>query len=62
MVAEELGVTQRRIRRLRAEHLRTGKVHVQRPAGRPAGPDRSEQEISAVLDVHGKPEGVIRTG
>ena len=62
VVAEELGVTQRHIQRLWAEYLRTGKVHEQRPAGRPAGPDPSEQEISAVLDVHGrKPAGVIRT-
>ena len=62
VVAEELGVTQRHIQRLWAEYLRTGKVHEQRPAGRPAGPDPSEQEILAVLDVHGrKPEGVIRT-
>ena len=62
VVAEELGVTQRHIQRLWAEYLRTGKVHVQLPAGRPADPEPSEQEIQAVLDVHGrKPEGVVRT-
>ena len=62
MVAEELGVTQRHIQRLRAEHLQTGKVHMQRPASQPAGPNPSEQEILAVLYVHGsKPEGMIRT-
>ena len=60
VVAEELGVTRRHVQRLRAEHLRTGKAHERRPAGRPAGPDPSEQEISAVPDAHGKPEGVIR--
>ena len=61
-VAEELGVTRRRIQRLRAEHLRTGKARVQRPAGRSAGHDPSEQEISVVMEVHGrKPEGVSRT-
>ena len=61
-MAEELGVTQRHIQRLWAEYLRTGMVHVQRPAGRPADPEPSEQEIQAVLDVHGrKPEGVVRT-
>ncbi len=62
MVAEELGVTQRHIQRLWAEYLKTGKTHVQRPAGRPAGPEPSEEEIQAVLDVHGrKPEGVVHT-
>ena len=62
VVAEELGVTQRHIQRLWAEYTRTGNVHVQRPAGRPADPEPSEQEIQAVLDVHGrKPEGVVRT-
>ena len=62
VVAEELGVTQRHIQRLWAEYLKTGKTHVQRPAGRPAGPEPSEEEIQAVLDVHGrKPEGVVRT-
>ena len=62
VVAEELGVTQRHIQRLWAEYLRTENVHVQRPAGRPADPGPSEQEIQAVLDVHGrKPEGVVRT-
>ena len=62
VVAEELGVTQRHIQRLWAEYLSTGKVHVQIPAGRPADPEPSEQEIQAVLDVHGrKPEGVVRT-
>ena len=60
-VAEELGVTQRHIQRLRAGHLRIGKVHAQRPAGRPAGPNPSEQKISAVMEVHCKPDGVIRT-
>ena len=61
VVAEELGVTQRHVQRLWAEYLKTGKAHVQRLAGRPAGPEPSE-EIQAVLDVHGrKPEGVVRT-
>ena len=49
VVAEELGVTQRHVQRLWAEYLKTGKTHVQRPAGRPAGPEPSE-EIQAVLD------------
>ena len=62
VVAEELGVAQRHIQRLWTEHLRPGKARVQRPAGQPVGPDPSEQEILAVLEVHGrKPEGVIRT-
>ena len=62
VVAEEFGVTQRHSQRLWAEYIRTGNVHVQRPAGRPADPEPSEQEIQAVLDVYGrKPEGVIRT-
>ena len=61
VVAKELGVTQRHIQRLWAEYAKTGNMHVQRPAGRPADPEPSEQEIQAVLDVHGKPEGVVRT-
>ncbi len=62
MVAEELDVTQRHIRRLWTEYCKTGTVHVQRLAGRPADPAPSEQEILAVLDVHNrKPEGVVRT-
>ena len=54
-------MTQRHIRRLWAEYHGAGNAHVQRPAGRPADPEPSEQEIQAVLDVHGKPEGVVRT-
>lgn len=62
MVAEKLGVTQLHIQRLRAEYLRAENVHVQRPAGRPADPEPSEQEIQVVLDVYGrKTEGVVRT-
>ncbi len=39
-----------------------GREGAQHPAGRPAGPDPSDQEILAVLGIHGrKPEGVIRT-
>ena len=40
VVAEELGATQRHVQRLWAEYLKTGKIHVQRPAGRPADPSR----------------------
>ena len=62
VVAEELNVTQRHIQRLWAEYCKTGEVHVQRLAGRPAGPAPSEREILTVLDVHNrKPEGVVRT-
>jgi transposase len=62
VVAEELGVTPRHIQRPWAEYARTGNVHVQHPAGQPADPEPPEQEVQAVLDVHGrKPEGVVRT-
>ena len=61
VVAEELNVAQRHIQRLWAECCKTGTVHVQRLAGRPADPAPSEQEILTVLDVHSrKPEGVVR--
>lgn len=62
VVSEELNVTQRHIQRLWAEYCKTGTIHVQGQAGRPANPPPSEQEIQAVLDVHNrKPEGVVRT-
>ena len=61
-VAEEINVTQRHVQRLWAEFNRTGSIHVQQPAGRPADLPPSDEEINMVLDVHGrKPEGVLRT-
>ena len=55
-------MTQRHIQRAWAEHLRTGKARMQRPAGRHANPEPTEQEILSVLDVHDhKPEGMART-
>ena len=61
-VAEEINVTQRHVQRLWAKFNRTGSIHVQQPAGRPADLPPSDEEINMVLDVHGrKPEGVLRT-
>ncbi len=61
-VAEEINVTQRHVQRLWAEFNRTGSIHVQQPAGRPADLPPPDEETNMVLDVHGrKPEGVLRT-
>lgn len=52
VVAAELGVTPRRIRRLRAEFRETGSAHVPRPPGRPALQPPSQEEVRLVLDAY----------
>ena len=60
-VAAELGVTPRRIRRLRAEFREAGSVHFPRPPGRPALQPPS-QEVQLVLDAYRLEKvGVLRT-
>ena len=62
MLSEEINVTQRQVRRLQAEYLKTKTVHIQRPAGRPKSHGPSDEEIKTVLDAHHlKPDGVVRT-
>ena len=61
-VAKEVHVTQRHVQRLWAEYLKSGALHVQRPAGRPKASAPSDAEVRAVLDSHARrPEGVLRT-
>ena len=61
-VAKEVRVTQRHVQRLWAEYLKSGVLHVQRPAGRPKASAPSDAEVRAVLDSHERrPEGVLRT-
>ena len=61
-VAEEFDVTQRHVRWLWAECLKTGATHIQRPAGRPKGPTSSDREVQMVLDVHQcRPEEALCT-
>ena len=52
VVAAELKVTPRHIRRLRAEFKETGSVHVPRLPGRPALQPPSQEEVQMVLDAH----------
>lgn len=62
VVAEELNVTQRPIQRLWAEYCKTGTVHVQRLAGRPAALRVGDPDGADVHNHNHKPEGVVRTG
>ena len=61
VVAAELGVTPRHIRRLWAEFRETGSAHVPRPPGRPALQPPSQEEVQLVLDAYRLKVGVLRT-
>ena len=52
VAAGEIDVTQRHVRRLWAEHLKTETAHIQRLAGRPKSPALSDEEVQMVLDAH----------
>ena len=61
-VANELGVTPRHIRRLRAEFREIGFAHVPRSAGRPARKLPSQEEVQLVLNAYRQENvGVLRT-
>ena len=62
IVAEEMNVTQRHVQRLWASYRKTGTVPMLGKAGRPKGPEPSEERVQVVLDTcHCRPEGVLRT-
>ena len=62
VVAAELKVTPRYIRRLRAEFRETGSVHVPRLPGRPILQPPSQEEVQMVLDAYQLEKvGVLRT-
>ena len=62
VVAAELGVTPRHIRRLHAEFRKTEHAHVPRPPGRPVLLPPSPDEVQLVLDAYRLEEvGVLRT-
>ncbi len=62
VVAAELGVTSRHIRRLHAEFRKTGSAHIPRTPGRPTIPPPSPDEVQLVLDTYRLEEvGVVRT-
>ena len=62
VVAAELEVTPRHIRRLHAEFRKTEHAHIPRAPGRPAIPPPSPDEVQLVLDAYRLEEvGVLRT-
>lgn len=62
IVAEEMNVTQRHVQRLWASYRKTGTIPMLGKAGRPKGPEPSEEKVQTVLDAyHCRPEGVLRT-
>ena len=62
VVAAELKVTPRHIRRLRAEFRETGSVHVPCLPGRPTLQPPSQEEVQMVLDAYQLEKvGVLRT-
>ena len=62
VMAKEMKVSQRHIRRLWAEYLKTGTAHIQGQAGWPKGAEPSDAEVKTVLDAyHIWPDGVQLT-
>ena len=62
VIASEIGVTSRHVRRLRAEFRETGSPHVPRAPSRPPLQPPSQEEVQLVLEAYGRePVGAIRT-